>query len=69
MKIEAPKIPTDLPSRNFHDILYEEDLELEMCQIQQSIFDDEVLNKVLLSKMVLKNCKFINTDFSGMELT
>lgn len=44
MKIEEPNIPA-LPSRNFHDILYEEELELEGCEVHHSMFEEEAYDR------------------------
>jgi hypothetical protein len=33
-----------------------------MCKVIDSIFENEVVDKVRLSKMVIKNCRFNNTD-------
>lgn len=45
MKIEEPKIPANLPSRNFHDILYEEELELEGYEVHHSMFEEEAYDR------------------------
>ncbi|WP_313890865.1 pentapeptide repeat-containing protein [Psychrobacillus sp.] len=69
MKIDAPKIPYDLPTMNFQDILYQEEPELDMCTINDSFFANEAIDRARLSRMSLKNCKFNNTNFSHIDIT
>src|ERR1700719_132414 len=69
MKIDSPKISTDLPTRNFYDIFYEEDPILEMCTIIDSVFENEMAGRVFLANAVVKNCRFNHTDFTNMDIT
>jgi uncharacterized protein YjbI with pentapeptide repeats len=69
MKIDIPKISPELTSMNFHDIFYEEDPILEMCEIIDSTFDNESIDRVRLYDAVIKNCNFTHTDFSNIQIT
>jgi len=69
MKIDIPKIAPELSARNFSDIFYEEDPILEMCNITDSDFENEAIDRVHLYSAVIKNCKFTNSDFSNIDIT
>ncbi|HDR8261526.1 TPA: pentapeptide repeat-containing protein, partial [Bacillus cereus] len=69
MKIDRPKISPELSSKNFQDIFYEEDPTLEVCEIIDSTFENECVDRVRLYDAVIKNCKFTNTDFSNIDIT
>lgn len=68
MKIDRPKISPELSSKNFQDIFYEEDPTLEMCEIIDSTFENESVDRVRLYDAVIKNCKFTNTDLAILIL-
>jgi len=46
MKIDKPKISSELSIKSFQDIFYEEDPILEMCEITDSEFTNDVVIKV-----------------------
>lgn len=69
VKIDTPKIPENLTERKFTDIFYEEDPEFEMCLVTDSQFDHESIDRLRLYQTVIKNCIFVNTDFSRIDLT
>lgn len=54
MKIDRPKISPELSLKSFHDIFYEEDPTLEMCEIIDSTFENESVDRVRLYSAVIK---------------
>ncbi|MFO6863786.1 pentapeptide repeat-containing protein, partial [Bacillus cereus] len=53
MKIDRPKISPELSSKNFQDIFYEEDPTLEVCEIIDSTFENESVDRVRLYDAVI----------------
>lgn len=69
MKMDAPRISRELPRKGFKEIFYEEDFSLETCEVVDSVFDNEVIDKIRLYDVVIKDCSFIQTDFGRADMT
>ena len=59
MKIDRPKISPELSSKNFQDIFYEEDPTLEVCEIIDSTFENECVDRVRLYDAVIKTVSLL----------
>ena len=67
MKIERPRISKKLEERNFHDIFLDEDLLLEVCIVNNSVFENEIVGRIQIENAIIKNCRFSNTDFGRSD--
>lgn len=55
IKIERPKVSAELKFANFHDVFYEEGPELVNCSVNNSQVDNELIDRLILSKVIFKN--------------
>src|SRR5690625_2446074 len=69
MKIIAPNIPENLTEIDFLEVFNEEDPLVEASLIEGSIFINEFPGRIRLYHTVVRNCNFMNTDFTRMDLT
>ena len=69
MNRQQPKIPNQLEVNSFEELLYEEDSILELCEINGEDVSDKIFERARLYQVSVKNCKFIHTDFSRVDLT
>jgi uncharacterized protein YjbI with pentapeptide repeats len=67
MKIEPPKIPSELPVFILLDI-HSNDF-FEMGMIQDCVVKNQKANKVIFDKIIFKNTTFTGTSLTGVELT
>lgn len=67
MKIETPRIPSELPVTMRQDIQSNDFLEMEM--IQDCEIENSKANKVIFDKIIFRNVTFTETAFTSAELT
>ena len=69
MKLKTPAISKALlTTKDFQAILDDEDYMLGDCEISQSDFSNETLDRAHLHNAVIKNSTFIHTNFSGIDI-
>ncbi|MCA1055760.1 pentapeptide repeat-containing protein [Rossellomorea aquimaris] len=68
IKIENPKLPTDLKRAQFEDLYYEEDPSLMDCEVKNAFVEGENIEKLELSRVSFKGIRLLSSTFSRADV-
>ncbi|GJM78977.1 hypothetical protein HMSSN139_14730 [Paenibacillus sp. HMSSN-139] len=68
-KISLPQLSADLTPADWDVVLGDEDHELVGATVAGASYEHGVMEKCILSKVVLRGCSFVGTVFERMDMT